>query len=194
MSKFKNKYRIESTRLKYQDYSTQGAYFVTIVSCNRKNIFGEIKNNKIILNDSGKNVYQCWLQIPEHFPIIVLDEFIIMPNLIDRIIFIIENAMTNNKNTVETQNFGSLRKPKNQNQSQINSSVNKFGPQSKNLGSIIPGFKIRVEIWYREQGIDQKIWQSRFHDHIIRNEKELKRIRHYIINNPLNWEKDEHNK
>jgi hypothetical protein len=33
-------------------------------------------------------------------------------------------------------------------------------------------------------------WQSRFHDHIIRNEEEFQRISHYIANNPLNWQKD----
>ncbi len=33
-------------------------------------------------------------------------------------------------------------------------------------------------------------WQPRFHDHIIRNEKSMERIRNYIINNPYNWKKD----
>jgi putative transposase len=177
MPKFRNKYRIESTRLKKWDYSMPGAYFVTIVTNNRENLFGEIKNNKIILNAA--------------------DEFAIMPNHVHGIILIIENIFYNNKNNsntliVETQNFASLRKSNKQ--SQTNSSINKFGPQSKNLGSIIRGFKIGVTKWYRERGINQKIWQSRFHDHIIRNENELNQIRQYIINNPSNWKEDEHNK
>jgi len=36
------------------------------------------------------------------------------------------------------------------------------------------------------------VWQTRFHDHIIRNEEELNRIRDYVINNPARWETDTH--
>jgi REP element-mobilizing transposase RayT len=38
-----------------------------------------------------------------------------------------------------------------------------------------------------------KIWQRSFHDHIIRNEIELNKIREYIIKNPKNWETDRNN-
>jgi len=33
-------------------------------------------------------------------------------------------------------------------------------------------------------------WQSRFHDHIIRNDAEYQRINDYIENNPKNWDND----
>lgn len=187
MSKFNNFYRIESCRLNNWDYSSPGAYYLTIVTHNRENLFGEIENNKMVLNDAGKIVYKCWMNIPEHFPHVMLDEMIIMPNHLHGIIFIIEKEIINNQNIVEThcvetQNFASLQIP--------NSLGNQFGPQSRNLGSIIRGFKIGVTKWYREQGINQKIWQPRFYDHIIRYEAELKNIRQYIINNPLKWNDD----
>jgi len=185
LSKFKNKYRIESARLKGWDYSTPGSYFVTSVTYKRGNLFGKIENNEMILNDAGKIVSQCWINIPKHFSHVKLDEFVIMPNHVHGIIFITHGNLNI---PVETQNFASLRL---QNK---NSSGNKFGPQLKNLGSIVRGFKIGVTKWYREQGITDAIWQSRFHDHIIRNETELQNIRRYIINNPLNWNKDDYNK
>ena len=78
--KFLDKYRVESIRLKNWDYSSPGYYFVTICTKDREFYFGNIKNNKMILSDMGKIAQQYWLQIPAHFPHIMLDEFIIMPN------------------------------------------------------------------------------------------------------------------
>jgi len=69
---------------------------------------------------------------------------------------------------------------------------NKFGPQSKNLSSIIRGFKIGVKNFSNQNKMDF-IWQNRFYYHIIRNEEELNKIRQYIINNPLKWELDINN-
>ena len=63
---------------------------------------------------------------------------------------------------------------------------NKFGPQSKNLASIIRGYKIGVTINSRK--IDENWgWQSRYYDRIIRDDNEYNRIKNYIINNPKNW-------
>ena len=70
-----------------------------------------------------------------------------------------------------------------------NSSVVTFGPQSKNLASIVRGVKSAVTIHAKIAGQDFA-WQERFHDHVIRNEEEYRNIRNYIANNPANWEKD----
>ncbi len=66
---------------------------------------------------------------------------------------------------------------------------NKFGPQSKNLASIIRGFKIGVTKSARLINPDFA-WQPRYHDHIIRDEKAYENISNYIRNNPKNWSKD----
>jgi putative transposase len=63
---------------------------------------------------------------------------------------------------------------------------NKFGLQSKNLASIIRGFKIGVTKNARKAHVDFK-WQARFHDHIIRNDESYHRIKNYICNNPTTW-------
>ncbi|WP_258098375.1 transposase [Marinoscillum pacificum] len=70
---------------------------------------------------------------------------------------------------------------------------NQFGPQSKNLASIIRGIKSSVTTQVRKMESDAFsgfAWQSRFHDHIIRDEASYQRISNYIIQNPMNWEKD----
>ncbi len=70
---------------------------------------------------------------------------------------------------------------------------NKFGPQSKNLSSIIRGFKIGVTKYCRKNTKIGNVWQPRFYDRIIRNEKELNRIRKYIVENPKEWKRDRNN-
>lgn len=66
---------------------------------------------------------------------------------------------------------------------------NKFGPQIKNLGSILRGFKSAVTGFAHT--IDPLFrWQSRFHEHVIRNQGEYDRISYYIRNNPKNWKED----
>ena len=73
-----------------------------------------------------------------------------------------------------------------------NKSNNQFGPQSKNLSSIVRGFKSADTKKSREI-LPYFAWQPRFYDRIIRNEKELRRINDYIILNPERWERDRNN-
>lgn len=89
MSKFKGKYRIESTRLQNWDYGWDGAYFVTIVTKNRECFFGEIsKTKQMILSKIGEVAEKFWLKIPSHFPFVELDKFVVMPNHVHGIIII----------------------------------------------------------------------------------------------------------
>ena len=71
---------------------------------------------------------------------------------------------------------------------------NIFGPLNpKSLSLIINQFKGSVKRWCNKNGYEYFQWQFRFHDHIIRNEKSLNKIRHYIHNNPMKWERDRNN-
>ena len=65
----------------------------------------------------------------------------------------------------------------------------RFGPQSGNLSSVVRGIKSAVTKYAIEHDIPFA-WQSRYHDHIIRNQLEMNRIADYIENNPLRWESD----
>lgn len=67
MSKYQNKYRIESARLSEYDYSNPNWYYVTINTKNHNCHFGDIKNGKMLLNDLGKIVEECWNEIPKHY-------------------------------------------------------------------------------------------------------------------------------
>ena len=71
-----------------------------------------------------------------------------------------------------------------------NINQNKFGPQSKNLASIIRGFKSSVTTYARKHGMIDFGWQVGFHEHIIRNSKSFDKITNYIKTNPLNWKDD----
>ncbi len=164
---FKNKYRIESSRLKGYDYSNPGAYFITIVTKNRKCYFGNIGKNKMVLNEFGKIVKNYWREIPDHFPNVILDEFVIMPDHLHGIIFIDYHIKPANVSIAE--NNLKIRQP---------------------IGIIINQFKRICTIEIRKIEINFG-WQSRFHDHIIRDEKELIRIRQYILDNPLKWKSGE---
>ena len=75
-----------SIRLKGYDYSQEGLYFITLCTQNRACLFGKIENGKMSLNDAGQIANECWLNIPNHFPNVILHEFIIMPNHVHGII------------------------------------------------------------------------------------------------------------
>ena len=88
-----------SIRLKGYDYSQPGAYFITMVTQDKNNLFGKIVTGEVILNDIGKIVEQCWLEIPNHFHNTRLDTFIIMPNHVHGIIWIEETSTVNSDGT-----------------------------------------------------------------------------------------------
>lgn len=178
--KYKNKYRIESTRLRIWDYGWDGAYFVTVCTHNRINFFGKISDDKMQFSEIGQIIEKYWNEIPNHFPFANLEAFVVMPNHIHGIVMIDKNK--NNNLFVETPNLGV--------------SVNTAGKnniwKSGTLGVIINQYKRICTINSRK--INPKFgWQSRFYEHIIRNETEYNRIVQYIINNPLEWKKDKLN-
>src|SRR3990167_5882070 len=90
---FKNRYHINSIRLKNYDYSSNGAYFITICTKDREYFFGEIKNGMIDLSKIGKIAKQFWQEIETIHNFIILDEWIIMPNHLHGIIFVQNNVI-----------------------------------------------------------------------------------------------------
>ena len=164
--------RRQSLRLKGYDYSRSGAYFVTICTHNRRCLFGEIKDADMVLNQAGVAASECWRKIPEHFPQVELDAYVIMPNHVHGILVINE--------TVGAKNFSPLPSGR---------------PRgtSKTIGSVVRGYKIGVTKWMRQNTTACNVWQRNYYEHIIRNETELNRIREYIRNNPAQWDTDREN-
>lgn len=64
------------------------------------------------------------------------------------------------------------------------------GP-SMTIGAVVRGFKIGVTKWFRQNRQEYQVWQRNYYEHIIRDDKDLNRVRQYVIDNPINWEKDE---
>ncbi|PIZ70638.1 transposase [Candidatus Peregrinibacteria bacterium CG_4_10_14_0_2_um_filter_43_11] len=183
---FREKYKIKSNRHPTWDYAFCGAYFVTICTKNRHECFGEIRNGIMGLNGLGVIANQFWLNIPNHFKNVELDEWTIMPNHIHGILWL--------KNRSNDLNFVTPRRDvlikrlydKNQNKHNYFSTIS---PKKGSLSLIIRCYKMictkKIKI------IDNDFsWQPNYHDHIIRNETELNRIRLYIQNNPFNWWRD----
>ena len=83
-----DKHHRRSIRLKGRDYSQPGAYFVTICTRDRACLFGDVVNGEMRLNGSGETARRCWEDIPDHFPLVELDAFVIMPNHMHGIIVI----------------------------------------------------------------------------------------------------------
>lgn len=177
---YQGKYRIDPARLAGYDYGSNGMYFITICTHNREPYFGSIvettsadqsphRNYDLKPSLIGQVAIDCWYAIPLHFPFVVLDAFQIMPNHLHGILWIC--------------------KPDDACQ---HGEPNTFGPQRKNLASIIRGFKIGV----KKQATIMQLefaWQPAYYDRIVRNDDELNRIRVYIANNPGKWVDDRNN-
>jgi REP element-mobilizing transposase RayT len=122
------------------------------------------KNDRI-----RKKTEEFWLAIPNRFKNIKLDAYVLMPNHIHGIIII----CTCRDTPWRVPTFGTLTK--------------------KSLSSIINQYKGSVKRWCNKNGLSYFEWQPRYYEHIIRNNKELARIREYIINNPTKWNLDAEN-
>lgn len=156
----------QSTRQKGYDYSQAGLYFITMCCYERACLFGNIMNGSMVLNDAGKIANACWLEIPQHFPHVVLHEYVIMP---DHVHGIIEFVGAKNR-TVGAKNLSPPQSP------------------SKTIGSVVRGYKIGVTKWMRQNTNVYHVWQRNYHDHIIQNKKSYHNISNYIKSNPTKWE------
>ena len=155
-------------RLKEYDYSKTGYYFITLCTKGGIECFGEVENEKMILNQFGKVVENCWNSIPNYYEDVEIDEFIVMPNHVHGILIIQEN---DDKRTEQC--------------SVPTNTETRYGLLSK----VIKSFKNAVtKKIHQELRSDNFQWQRSFYDHVIRNEQSLYQIRSYIVNNPLKWE------
>ncbi len=195
--KYKNKYRIKSARMPNWDYGSNGLYFITICTQNRECYFGDVIDDKIQLNEIGKLAYKYWNEIPQHFPFVKLGEFVVMPNHIHGILIIDKlddvsvetlhcNVSTTTNATSQPINATPQINTKNQKMANIS-------PKPGSVSTIVRSYKSVVTKNARKIHADFG-WQTRFHDHIIRNDKSFHNISNYIINNPKKWNNDKFHK
>lgn len=204
-----SKHHRKSIRLRGYDYSQAGLYFITICLQDRKCLFGEIliganhnspQNNspQMKLSDIGKIANACWLEIPEHFPNVVLHDYVVMPNHIHGIVEIVATDLVGAKYfspQIERQitNMAMPKTPTQEIDNNRNAGAKYISPlrsPSKTIGSIVRGFKIGVTKWVRVHTKIDKLWQRNYWDSIIRDETTYWRISDYIRNNPAKWNND----
>ncbi len=158
----------------------------------------------MILSEMGQIAEQEWTKTPQIRPDrnIEMDASVVMPNHIHGIIIIGENDNNRVYDTIDNRNnrrgaamhrVSTTHSTRIPNKIKTDTESDKFAMQSKNLASIIRGFKPAVATYASKNTIDFS-WQSRFYDHITRDEDELNRIWEYILNNLQNWQKYENNR
>ncbi len=170
--------RKNSLRLRGYDYSSVGAYFVTIVTWQRELLFGDIVDGEMILNEMGEIVRDEWERTPQIRHEVELGAYVVMPNHFHAIVIIndIGDLQVGAHGRAPLRIGVAYRKP-------------------KSLGAIMAGFKSsvtkRINTLHNSLGVP--VWQRNYHDRIIRNEREMARIWDYIEANPARWDDDDEN-
>ena len=188
-------------RLKGYDYSLAGAYFVTICTYNSFCSLGHVKEGIVILSTIGKKADKFWQEISAHHGNTQLDEFIVMPNHVHGIIMITENdahcrgVLLNASALRGITTSNGCKNGDYERGVYLNAPTHhvRISPRKNTLSVIIRTYKATLTNWCRHNGFGHFKWQRNYYEHIIRNEKELFRIREYIQNNPVNWELDREN-
>lgn len=166
----------KNLRLTYYDYSSPGAYFITIVVQNRLCLFGNIFNNDMNHNQAGDMVAFWWNEIAKKFPGVNPGMFVVMPNHFHGVLEITDDMESNQ------QNYPSMTKP----YFTIPLIIQWFKTMTTN--EYIRG--VKFSNW---PPFDRRLWQRNYYEHIIQNEKELFQIYEYIDLNPAQWSEDHEN-
>lgn len=171
-----------SIRLAGYDYTQAGAYFITICTHKRQNLFGDIVNGEMILNEYGKIAANSWQELARHFPHITLGEWVIMPNHVHGIIVIGRGeAPADEQSTTTLSDNRRVLRPSPPN-----------GTDPGSVGAIVQNYKSVAsrKINKLRSTAGAPVWQRNYWEHIIRNEQAYQRIANYIINNPAQWGAD----
>jgi putative transposase len=193
------------------DYRTFAAYFVTICTHERRHLFGAVRRGRMTLNGYGEIVGEEWKRSEEIRDEVVLDAFVVMPNHMHGIVCLVPpdvddvsprgydldvgsnpaRAKTTSDDDVGTTGGSSLHQ-REEEPTRRRESPN--GPSAKSLSAMVGGFKAavtkRMNKHRRTPGTS--VWQSRYHDRILRNEQEWRACRTYIERNPGQWAEDRH--
>ena len=189
----------KSPRARWNDYS--GAdYFVTFCTKNRELYFGDVVDGQMVLSEIG----QWAVTQIEQTAIIRQDDveipmYVVMPNHIhlivvfNRVVLRRDASNASELNVSATMNSVYISDARGETDARGAADARgaslQFGPQSGNLPSVVRGIKSSVTKYAIEHDIPFA-WQSRYHDHIVRNQLEMNRIADYIENNPMRWELD----
>jgi len=163
-------------RANWHDYK-EGVYFVTVCCKNHLHYFGEISDGVMSLSAVGTIVQECIAAIPEHFDAEVWNS-VVMPNHLHLVLAV------NTSGASEAQHLGCLRPMKH------GGTCDDFHHNCA-LATIVGSFKAAVTRAVRANNLfTAPVWQTRFHEHIIRNNHAYGRIMDYIDSNVATWDAD----
>ena len=159
-----------TVRLATHDYAATATYFITLVTVARLCLFGEVVDEKSVLNDLGLIVEAEWRRAAGIRPEVALDTFTVMPNHMHALLRV------KGPSPSRTAANGLSRRP-------------------RTLGALVAGFKSvtssRVSRLIELQ--PPSVWQRGYHERVVRDDAELQRIRLYIERNPATWPEDPEN-
>lgn len=147
-------------------------YFVTICAQDRRCLFGAIVGSEPRLNPAGRMVTSWWEKLPDRFPSVMLDSFVLMPNHLHGIIHITDVGAMPGRPHGAAPTLGTM--------------VAWF--KSMTTNAYLRG--VKGDGWPAFKG---RFWQRNYYEHIIRSERALDPIREYIFNNPACWDSDPEN-
>ncbi len=193
-----NKHHRRSIRLKGYDYSSPGAYFITICTHQRECLFGDIVDGEMQLNSLGQIVQGHWSKLPKHHSHLQLDEFVVMPNHIHGILILFNENRCNQSNTVGAGLADTVLVPSDHLTPKPAPTHGQLTPEfipTKRAGipDIIRGFKTfsARRINQKRQTTGLPVWQRNYYEHIIRNDTSLQEIQRYVQTNPTIWRQDQ---
>ncbi len=204
----------QTTRLENYDYSSPGAYFVTICANGRSYLFGEILEDEMKLNAAGEMVREEIQALPTRFERLEVDEFVVMPNHLHVILVLREEEIGlgdegrantavrpygQDGDTTQSTRRGELNvRPRAATMPRDRSEYqHPTGTKDGSLGRIVQRLKTFTTQRYI-RGVhdlswtpfEKRLWQRNYFERVIRDERGLQNARTYVLENPLKWHLD----
>jgi REP element-mobilizing transposase RayT len=187
----RNRYHRRSIRLPGFDYAGAGSYFVTICAHQRALLFGNIRNDDVVLNECGRIVLEEWHRSADLRREVELDAVVVMPNHVHGIVSLVCTddegyrgrgpRVSGGDGKPENPEMGAHRAP--------------LQRRPRSLGSFVAGFKAASTSRIRQHfsSPDLPVWQRNYYEHVIRNDDAYARIYNYLMTNPIRWVIDREN-
>ena len=167
-------YGRRSIRLKGYDYAQVGAYFVTIAVQGRLALLGEAGGGEVFLNQAGEMAHAVWRTMPQRFPSVEMDAFVVMPDHVHGIVVIRGDGARAPIEDVRAPDSADA------------------APTARALGDVVGAYKSLTTAAYIRGVHDAgwppfhgRLWQRNFYERVVRDEYEMNKIRAYIHDNPL---------
>lgn len=195
-----------SIRWQGYDYASAGAYFVTLCTQGRQPFFGSVVDGEMRLNEAGEMVQETWLRLPDRFPMLDLDVWVLMPNHMHAIVLLHDPSPTTRRGELYVRPQEGIPEGDHKDRPYIASPPDAGHQEERpsprgtlpgSLGRILQAFKsLATNVYIHgvdDHGwlpFDRRLWQRNYWDRVIRNERELWALQEYIQNNPAQWAQD----